>query len=342
MLLLTGFLLASLSWNQPQTVAQVQQTSVSVDAFFRFDKAFSEGMSLGSQANTAYNQQDFAKARSLLQEAIGRLEEVIQIAPTLLPGQRSLFDNCQAPRAVNFLEVDRYCQAQQRIAEYRRALEQIDQQLGASDTYNTALQAATQAVIFGQNQQWQQAEQAWETAIRTLQTIPAQHPQYALAQQKIIEYRQNLTLIRGRMNQPTASSQYDAGISSARRAVEEGQQQNWQAALNWWDSAIKHMQAVPPGDPRYSQAQAKVREYRNNYNEIQKRIRLDAIAAAERERLRQQQTLRTTPSYSSSYSGGPRRAPRRGTCECPYDLDSAGRRCGGRSSYSRSGRGNCY
>lgn len=33
-----------------------------------------------------------------------------------------------------------------------------------------------------------------------------------------------------------------------------------------------------------------------------------------------------------------------GSCECPYDTDSAGRSCGGRSSYSRSGgsEGSCY
>ncbi|WP_199324760.1 thermonuclease family protein [Phormidium sp. FACHB-1136] len=33
----------------------------------------------------------------------------------------------------------------------------------------------------------------------------------------------------------------------------------------------------------------------------------------------------------------PSRAPVQGSCECPYDTDSAGRSCGARSSYSRSG-----
>ncbi|WP_198806970.1 thermonuclease family protein [Leptolyngbya sp. BL0902] len=43
-------------------------------------------------------------------------------------------------------------------------------------------------------------------------------------------------------------------------------------------------------------------------------------------------------------SGTPSRAPVQGSCECPYDTDSAGRSCGGRSSYSRSGgsEGACY
>jgi hypothetical protein len=42
-------------------------------------------------------------------------------------------------------------------------------------------------------------------------------------------------------------------------------------------------------------------------------------------------------SPSPSTSGTPNRSPVQGSCECPYDVDSAGRSCGGRSSYSRSG-----
>ncbi|MBU6230468.1 MAG: thermonuclease family protein [Cyanobacteria bacterium REEB459] len=40
----------------------------------------------------------------------------------------------------------------------------------------------------------------------------------------------------------------------------------------------------------------------------------------------------------------PIRDPQRGRCDCPYDLDNAGRACGDRSSYSRSGGTNriCY
>lgn len=40
----------------------------------------------------------------------------------------------------------------------------------------------------------------------------------------------------------------------------------------------------------------------------------------------------------------PSRAPVQGSCECPYDTDSAGRSCGGRSAHSRSGgsEGSCY
>lgn len=33
----------------------------------------------------------------------------------------------------------------------------------------------------------------------------------------------------------------------------------------------------------------------------------------------------------------PSRAPVSGSCDCPYDSDSSGRRCGGRSAYSRPG-----
>jgi hypothetical protein len=44
------------------------------------------------------------------------------------------------------------------------------------------------------------------------------------------------------------------------------------------------------------------------------------------------------PSPSPSpVATGPIREPVSGSCDCPYDTDSAGRRCGGRSAYSRPG-----
>lgn len=45
-----------------------------------------------------------------------------------------------------------------------------------------------------------------------------------------------------------------------------------------------------------------------------------------------------SPSPSATpVSTGPIREPVSGSCDCPYDTDSAGRRCGGRSAYSRPG-----
>jgi hypothetical protein len=46
----------------------------------------------------------------------------------------------------------------------------------------------------------------------------------------------------------------------------------------------------------------------------------------------------STPSSSPSPAvGSPIRPPYTGSCDCPYDLDSAGRQCGARSAYSRPG-----
>ena len=52
----------------------------------------------------------------------------------------------------------------------------------------------------------------------------------------------------------------------------------------------------------------------------------------------------TSDPTLTNTTGTPSRAAVQGSCECPYDTDSAGRSCGGRSTYSRSGgeRGECY
>lgn len=54
-----------------------------------------------------------------------------------------------------------------------------------------------------------------------------------------------------------------------------------------------------------------------------------------------------TPVRSSNTSAArhvPIRAPRRGSCDCPYDITSNGQSCGGRSAWSRPGGRNpvCY
>ncbi|MDM7850171.1 SH3 domain-containing protein [Pseudochrobactrum kiredjianiae] len=60
-------------------------------------------------------------------------------------------------------------------------------------------------------------------------------------------------------------------------------------------------------------------------------------------------TTRTLPTQTvapvrQSRAGQPTREPYVGTCDCPYDLMRNGRRCGGRSAYSRPGGRNpqCY
>lgn len=57
------------------------------------------------------------------------------------------------------------------------------------------------------------------------------------------------------------------------------------------------------------------------------------------------QGLTTSPPLSDPTAPVPLREPQRGRCDCPYDVDNAGRTCGDRSSYSRSGGSNqriCY
>lgn len=57
------------------------------------------------------------------------------------------------------------------------------------------------------------------------------------------------------------------------------------------------------------------------------------------------QGLTSSPPLPDPTTPVPLREPQRGRCDCPYDLDNAGRTCGDRSSYTRSGGSNqrfCY
>ncbi|MFM7471871.1 MAG: thermonuclease family protein [Nodosilinea sp.] len=49
------------------------------------------------------------------------------------------------------------------------------------------------------------------------------------------------------------------------------------------------------------------------------------------------QGLTSSPPLPDPTAPVPLRDPQRGRCDCPYDVDNAGRTCGDRSSYTRSG-----
>ena len=66
-------------------------------------------------------------------------------------------------------------------------------------------------------------------------------------------------------------------------------------------------------------------------------IRGDYLAAEKPSAKIDSQAMPLAAPVKRSRSGEPRRSPRVGSCDCPYDLMRNGRSCGGRSAYSRPG-----
>lgn len=147
-------------------------------------------------------------------------------------------------------------------------------------------------------------------------------------------------------------------VALAQEAVSEGQTaqtaDDWQRVGQLWNEAIAALEQVPSDSSYYELALQKIDEYQGNADYAQQAraavLQREAEIAAEEERARQaaiaaeEERQRQAAQQAAPQQSGPARAPRSGSCDCPYDTDSAGRRCGGRSAYSRPGGASpvCY
>ena len=136
--------------------------------------------------------------------------------------------------------------------------------------------------------------------------------------------------------EPTPET-FQNALNHATEAVNLGQNattaEDWEAAANQWKSAVESLEQVPEDSSYFQTTQTKLAEYSSNLEYAQQqadRIRQEALAA---EQQRQQQQAATSAPQPDS----PIRASVSGSCDCPYDRDSSGRRCGRRSAYSRPG-----
>lgn len=137
-----------------------------------------------------------------------------------------------------------------------------------------AIATAQKAVTLGQapanQRQWAEITYLWQQAIQQMQGIPATNPNYATAQQKVLEYQGYLK---------DTQKQFDPfmmGFQQANIAVQLGRKaqspEQWQPVGKYWQQAIQQMQAVPPTHQNYLAAQAKVKEYQRYQAAVQGKL----------------------------------------------------------------------
>ncbi|MEO0409166.1 MAG: hypothetical protein AAF289_17625 [Cyanobacteria bacterium P01_A01_bin.135] len=146
-------------------------------------------------------------------------------------------------------------------------------------------------------------------------------------------------------------------VTLAQEAVSAGQTAqtaaDWERVHQLWNEAIAALGRVPSGSSYHELALQKIEEYQGNADyALQARdavLQRDAEIVAEAERARQaaiaaEEERQQQAAQQAAPQSGPARTPRSGSCDCPYDTDSAGRRCGKRSAYSRPGGASpvCY
>lgn len=104
--------------------------------------------------------------------------------------------------------------------------------------------------------------------------------------------------------------------------------EQWEGVSQQWQTAIAFAQQVSSHDPNHATAQQKAEEWGEN-----RRIALQKITSVHSQPTEKQPEKQSKPQKRRVRS----RDPVSGSCDCPYDTDSAGRSCGARSAYSKPG-----
>lgn len=136
------------------------------------------------------------------------------------------------------------------------------------DAVNHATKAANLTQTAKTSGEWQKVSQSWINAISLLNSLPENHPQYSLANEKIQEYERNLNY--SRKNSENQQNDFRIAVNHATNAANLTQtassSKEWETVIENWQNAIALMKTVKPDSPNYFVAQQKTIEYQRNVN----------------------------------------------------------------------------
>jgi hypothetical protein len=153
----------------------------------------------------------------------------------------------------------------------------------------SSLKIASQASYHTQNppypiEKWQESQQKWREAISGLEKISGDSDLYLLAQAKIVEYQQNLSIINRLLNQEAqASDKLNLAKETIKIAqVRQGTAQsldNWQLVYATWQTALQRLKEIPPQTTGYTQAQQLINEYNPMIAQVREKKNQELFAA---------------------------------------------------------------
>lgn len=173
-------------------------------------------------------------------------------------------------------------------------------------SFREAVNAATQAAELVQSAQtaeeWQKVIDSWQIAINLMSDMPPTHPNYRIAQDKVLEYQsyldyaqknyqqlagppssdevsphlekqtglenQSATQASQAVTNSTHLTSFGVAMAVASQASEMVQQaetaDDWQDVSQLWQAAVNLLEQVPSSSSSYDMAQQKISEYQRN------------------------------------------------------------------------------
>ena len=190
---------------------------------------------------------------------------------------------------------------QAKAANYRDNLQAVNQQLLAEDKWLKKITSAKAVSIVADKREatakttseWQQVESTWQVVINALTVIPLESSAYSDAQKLIFEYKPRLLAVKNRnTNELMAAKVYKQALNAVNLAKRYEQQNQWNAAVAQWQTALSSAKQVSSNSSYNIEAQKliepasvsleKAQEKLNVYSRIQKtRSDLDRTCSGE-------------------------------------------------------------
>lgn len=171
-----------------------------------------------------------------------------------------------------------------RLLRYRVNLQTINQQIAATekwlkklvDAKAVASVAARRETNAKTIQDWQKIQSTWQIVVNALNVIPPASTGYQEAQQLLLEYKPKLARARDRVTlEELGAKNYQQLISVAKQAKVYEQQQQWQAAVLYWEQALQAAKQISSDSLYYNQAQSLVPAYSEALKQAQEKLQLN-------------------------------------------------------------------
>lgn len=138
-----------------------------------------------------------------------------------------------------------------------------------SDSFGDAVNKATNAANLAQNAQtqtqWQAVVAEWQKAIALMKSVPQSSENYDVAQNRVVQYQDNVVAIKRRISRPFQQG-IDAAQNAAFFATTAKSKAEWEFVATHWEEALASMKSVPPSNSNYAVAKNRVVQYQQNLN----------------------------------------------------------------------------
>ncbi|UKO99049.1 hypothetical protein [Nostoc sp. UHCC 0870] len=205
-------------------------------------------------------------------------------SPEELKARQNLWRQAIAPLELVNPNSELYRLISPRLLRYRANLKTVNQQILAEEKWLKKLVdakavagvAARRETNAKSLQDWQKVQSTWQIVVNALNVIPQTSPGYQEAQQLLLEYKPKLARARDRVTiEELGAKSYQQLISIAKQAQAYEQQQQWQAAVIYWEQALQVAKQVSNDSLYYNQAQSAIAPYSASLKQAQEKLQLN-------------------------------------------------------------------